>query len=486
MHPRYRFALGLIVLLPASVGKAGAGVQDGDWSGSFTLPVAATTAPVRVDLQLHGTMAVVALGPGHAADQSVVVQRSGATLRFALPGIPTPLQFALQLHGRALSGSATQGAAKGRVRLTLGQPSFPRFLGTYRLPGGDILIVSDYRRIQYPRWLADVGTDGLRGIYRLRATNYAIGKGVSKRKPEAGSIQFARDGSSLSRSIPGTSGEHAVHLSFRQEEVRFANGDVALAGTLTLPAGAGPFPAVVLVHGSGASLRDEDQNWQGFLASHGIASLSMDKRGVGQSGGSFPGEFPNDWAVATYASDAEAGGRFLATQPLIASKRIGLFGGSQAGWIIAEAAAEAGSLFSFAVILSGPVVSVGESDYYAELTTQGATKPSLTLEQIDAQVLAQGPSGFDPRPFLRTLRIPILWIYGGKDQNQPTRLDIPVLQELKAATGADFSWVVFPDANHGLIPTQNGLNSEADAAPGLAPGFFAALESWLRSHSIGS
>lgn len=90
--------------------------------------------------------------------------------------------------------------------------------------------------------------------------------------------RFGHDGSSLSWSLPGKADERAVHLSFRQEEVRLANGDVTLAGTLTLPPGAGPFPAVVLVHGAGASLRDEDQNWQGFLASHGVASLSMDKR----------------------------------------------------------------------------------------------------------------------------------------------------------------------------------------------------------------
>jgi hypothetical protein len=46
-------------------------------------------------------------------------------------------------------------------------------------------------------------------------------------------------------------------VPYREEEVVFSNGGVTLAGTLTLPQGAGPFPAVVLITGSGPENRDE-------------------------------------------------------------------------------------------------------------------------------------------------------------------------------------------------------------------------------------
>jgi hypothetical protein len=77
-------------------------------------------------------------------------------------------------------------------------------------------------------------------------------------------------------------------------------------------------------------------------------------------------------------------------------------------------------------------------------------------------------------------------VYGDLDQNQPTRLDIPALEDLKAATGADFSWVVFLEANHGLVVTKTGLNSEAAASPSFAHGLFGSLAAWLHAHSLGS
>jgi uncharacterized protein len=234
------------------------------------------------------------------------------------------------------------------------------------------------------------------------------------------------------------------------------------------------------------AIRWPGQAFSNFLAARGIASLTMDKRGEGESGGTYLGDFAGEQAIAGYAADVVAGGKFLASQPSIDAHRIGLFGGSQAGWVIPRAVVTGGSLFSFAVILSGPVVSQGESDLYASLCYQGSRTPDMTPEQIDAAVRAAGPSGVDPRPDLRRLHIPMFWVYGGLDQNQPTRLDIPALENLKAGTGADFSWVIFPHANHGLVDTKTGLNSEAAASPAFAHGLFASLATWLNAHSLGS
>ena len=70
-----------------------------------------------------------------------------------------------------------------------------------------------------------------------------------------------------------------------EETVQFASGDIALAGTLILPEGSQPHPAVVLFHGSGLQKRDLiTARW---FAAEGIAALAYDKRGVGESGGDF-------------------------------------------------------------------------------------------------------------------------------------------------------------------------------------------------------
>jgi dienelactone hydrolase len=464
-------------------GAAAQEIQDGNWVGHFALPVHAPW--VQIDLQLYGSTAQVALGPGHAALQRASVRRSATTLEYALPGVPARLTFTLSHHGSALVGAVTQGALKGMARLARGKPTFTRFLGSYRTASNDLFITLDLSRLGLPPQLIDAANDAVRALYRTNATTEALGAGQALRDPVAGSIHFNADGSSLTESRPGMSAVQATRVPFAAQEVWFRHGNTRLAGTLLLPEGAGPFAAVVMAHGAGPSLRDEGQAFSNFLAARGIASLTMDKRGEGESGGVYLGDFAGERAVAGYAADVVAGGRFLARQAGIDPHRIGLFGGSQAGWIIPRAAAQSRNLFSFAVILSGPVVTQGESDYYASLCNQGNATPSSTPDQIDAAVRAAGPSGVDPGPDLRQLHIPVFWVYGLLDQNQPTRLDIPILEQLKAATGADFTWVVFPFANHGLVDTKTGLNSEAAASPNFAHGLFGALVTWLHVHSLG-
>src|SRR5262245_56982969 len=115
----------------------------------------------------------------------------------------------------------------------------------------------------------------------------------------------------------------------------FENGDVRLAFTLDLPTGHGPFPAVVLGHGSGKTTRDQLIWAARHLTSLGFAVLRFDKRGVGESTGTyvFVGTKDSPWVFPQLASDVAAGIRFLRSRPEIDPKRIGLFGTSQAGWI---------------------------------------------------------------------------------------------------------------------------------------------------------
>ena len=67
----------------------------------------------------------------------------------------------------------------------------------------------------------------------------------------------------------------------------FTNGDVRLSYALDMPAGNGPFPAVVLVHGSG-TIAKENLTWLSRpFVDQGYAVLRYDKRGVGQSTGTY-------------------------------------------------------------------------------------------------------------------------------------------------------------------------------------------------------
>lgn len=122
---------------------------------------------------------------------------------------------------------------------------------------------------------------------------------------------------------------------YSEEEVQFANsaGGVVLAGTLTLPHSPGPFPVVILLHGSAPLDRDSSLFghkpflvWADYLVKRGIAVLRFDKRSAGKSTG--------DYSVATledFASDALAGVAYLKTRKEIDSKQIGLIGHSEGG-----------------------------------------------------------------------------------------------------------------------------------------------------------
>lgn len=125
---------------------------------------------------------------------------------------------------------------------------------------------------------------------------------------------------------------------YREERVTFTNpAGVQLAGSLFLPSGPGPHPAVVIGHGSGAQSRHGFYARIRFLADayarRGIAVLAYDKQGVGDSRGDWETE-----GLDALAEDVAAGLRFLKSRPEIDAKRLGLSGSSQAGWVLPRAA----------------------------------------------------------------------------------------------------------------------------------------------------
>ena len=447
----------------------------GTWSGSYSLPRG--TEPAAISVELRGGTAIVALGPGHAASTRVTTRAAAGRLRFLLPGRPAPVAFDGTLRRGVLAGTVRQGTIRGAFRLRRGAPIAGRELGLYALADGRHMVVWDGFDV---RLIADLGGGEIHGLARRRAGSYAIGAGLTDLRP-AGSARL--DGSSLSWAPTGGAAVAGPRIPFRQEEVRVASAPGALACTLTLPATGGRLPAVAIVHGSGIAPRRIVGLYSGFFADAGMAVLACDKRGNGQSSGPYPGERATTAAIDRYARDGEAAARFLAAQPEVDPQRVGLSGGSQAGWIMPLAASREPAI-RWLLLLVPPTITVDENDTYADLTTQGASIPPLSPAEIDAAVRKAGPGGFDPLPAIRALAIPALWVFGALDQHVDTRLSVERLDPVAHEPGRDFSYVVLPGGAHSLLATEHGLNDEVGRSHQMAPGLFTVMRDWLRAHGF--
>lgn len=146
-----------------------------------------------------------------------------------------------------------------------------------------------------------------------------------------------------------------------------------LAGTLTLPPGQGPFPAALLISGSGQQDRDETifghrpfRLLADRLAREGIAVLRTDDRGTGTTTGA-AGTLETDFG------DARAAFEWLAKQPEIDPKRVGMIGHSVGGLIAPTVAARTGKV-AFVVALAGP----------------GVTGVEIVAAQLEALLIASG------------------------------------------------------------------------------------------------
>jgi fermentation-respiration switch protein FrsA (DUF1100 family) len=329
---------------------------------------------------------------------------------------------------------------------------------------------------------------------------------------------------------------------YADEEVTFENkpAGVKFAGTLTLPKGKGPFPAAVLITGSGAHDRNESLLGHrpflvlaDHLTRHGIAVLRYDDRGVGGSTGG------DKLAVtsADLADDALAAVAFLKGRPEIDPEKIGLIGHSEGGIIAPLAAAKSGDV-AFIVLLAGTGLP-GEEVLYrqGELIRRAmgvddqkvARGRSLqekmfailkkekddkaAREQIEAAILeepakrgddekkdaekqkgfAEGQAKFvvtpwfrffltyDPVPTLKKVKCPVLALNGERDLQVPPKPDLEGIEKaLKEGGNKDFTVKELPKLNHLFQTCETGALSEyGKIDETFAPSALEEISGWI-------
>ena len=308
-------------------------------------------------------------------------------------------------------------------------------------------------------------------------------------------------------------------------EVSFPGGadGVVLAGELTMPAGEGPHPAVVLITGSGPHDRNETVSGHkvflvlsDHLTRRGYAVLRYDDRGVAESGG--------DFSTATtldLATDAAAALAWLRTQPGIDPARAGYAGHSEGGYVAPLAAPTERP--DFMVLLAGPsqklsdVVLLQQEEilrasgaddgmlavnrrHAAELLQilRSAGTPGEAKRRIETFFRAEGVSearigenvdfwatpwglwviDFDPRPALAAYGGPVLALFGETDLQVSPEANAPDMVE--ALRHPDSEVVTLPGLNHLFQPSETGLPDEYwKIETTFDPAALDAIADWL-------
>ena len=343
-----------------------------------------------------------------------------------------------------------------------------RLDGAYRMSDGHVvsLAVTPDGGLLY----TDTATGDLRQLQPAGPGRFRFGPAYLVQRPVRGTI--VATGKRISITTGGRT-RIGTRVLVTRTRVAFRGQGVRIVGKVTSPVTPGRHPAVAIVHGSEAADRDGSDLLVNFYSALGYVVLSYDKRGVGDSTG-FYVERATAANLDNLAGDAVGALRVLGARSDVDPTRLGLVGGSQAGWIIPRAAATS-RLVRFAVITSGPAVSVGEQEAYAGITAQGALSPPPSDDAIRKGLEGVAPSGFDPRPDLERLSIPTLWLYGREDKTIYAPQSVAVLETLPSKPTIR----IFPASGHFILDTPHGLSGEIPRAHRFATGLFPAIADWL-------
>ncbi len=318
---------------------------------------------------------------------------------------------------------------------------------------------------------------------------------------------------------------------YDEEQVSYPNPngvDVTLAGTFTKPKKDTPSPAVLLVTGAGPQDRDETLAGHkpflvlsDYLTRHGIAVLRVDDRGTGESTGLFQTATTKD-----FASDAEAGVRYLITRSDVDQKHIGLIGHGEGAIVAAMVAAQMPKQIAFAVLLSGTAVSgqkvllwqtaraeaaAGTSEDQINADFKLGTMLYAMAEQGSSQAemraaLGRAPEeyqpfldpwrrqipklqnpwlrfflSYDPREDLEKLQCPVLALFGDKDmQVDPEQNASAMKNAFSKGHNHEAKVKILPGLNYLFQKANTGLGREYATIPEtMSPVALETIESWI-------
>ena len=249
---------------------------------------------------------------------------------------------------------------------------------------------------------------------------------------------------------------------FTIQDVKFESLGVTLAGSILTPKKT--FAAVVIVHGSDPVKRELE--FAKRLTKEGIAVLTYDKRGVGESGGVYVGPSVGTNNIDTtnlnlLSHDANAAVNTFRTYLKDKKTPIGLVGFSQAGWIIPITASKNPQI-EFMVLFSCPTITTLEQLRF-QFYTNGNNDFWETHSEADAREHIKNDAdryqftATDPKNSLNKLSIPGLWLFGEKDIQIPVKICIEQLNTLKVQ-GKPFEYTLFSNLGH-------NSSSDNDTAP---------------------
>src|SRR5579859_8013951 len=350
-------------------------------------------------------------------------------------------------------------------------------------------------------------------------------------------LEFKRSDDVLEVRRPQTP---AKPFPYKEEEVSFANqaGTATLAGTLTIPAGAGPFPAALLVSGSGPQNRDEFMGGHkpflvlaDALARKGIAVLRYDKRGLGKSTGDFSAATTQD-----FAADAAVALAYLKGRKEVAPEKVGVIGHSEGGliapilaadgaakggvaWIVLLAApaqtgeetmlAQSKAIASAAGMPAAQLIQSLEFDRQAYAMVREEKDPAVLEKKLEAVVVEAGMGDsansaaigaqihmlastwfkyfldYDPLPTLKKVHCPVLALDGSKDLQVIASENLPLIQQaLGEAGNKDVTVKELPDLNHLFQHSESGTPAEYGAIEEtISPEVLQLVGDWVMKHS---
>jgi len=514
---------------PQQLDKPSIGNPAGRWVGQYTTatqPVFLVVRLTKDNERWQGTYNRPTLDWEDYADlRNLKVE--GDKLSFDLQEAANPLHVDVGWEKDSLLGTVKGANAEGKIQLeptgTLAKDHLDTLAGDYEAAGESYVIERENSFLCFLN--RRTGQSGR--LMPKTETEFWTGPTMDIWYPPKLWFEFVRTGSQpMQLKVRGGAKQDFVSTRndlYSKEGVEFENAGAKLSGTLRIPPGTKPHPAVILLHGSNYQTRGAQYAALAFVADqfarNGFVVLNYDKRGTGKSGG----ERVDDPELIS--GDAASAVRLLRTRKEIDPKRIGLWGISQGG-IIEPLVAEKVSGLAFFINVSGAVVNTNQQEIQrtelqlrADGFSEDDIKAAVHLQEVKFHYAckrdnwdeyestlkaAQGKQwlpdpyigppdsktshawdfwscGVDPGKSWESVHVPVLYLQGEfETYSKPSENLLRLQQAMNVAGNRKFDHKVMPGAEHSMFRAKNGGEKEEPFLNTYVEGYFPLLTDWAQ------